>query len=328
MVCKIVINRKWIDFLLRCLNSKLVAWSVYVSRQKDENVFGLTDPVFSLTLPGRENLLSDVCLYADPFLFVKDGYLWLFCERMKRGGHGHIVAYKTSDLIHWIFEGVVLERPFHLSYPNVFKYKGDVYMLPETSKVNEVALYRAMDFPRNWEKICVLLSGKPYSDSSVIYHQGMWYLFTSPSDDKLCLFVSKNLLSDSWKEHPCSPVFSGLKGARGGGSVFKEGNTLYRMGQDDEKSYANNVAVYMIDLLTENDYHESLVIPELFDHTNKRYQFGGHHFCRVKFKNETLIATDGIIKARFINRIRFYLEMLIFKIKRSIDGRKYRFCRK
>lgn len=318
MIFEVVKWEKWLGFFSRCLHSKLLTWSVHISRQEDENVFGLTDPVFSLNPPGRENVLPDVCLYADPFLLVKAGCLWLFCERKKLRGHGHIVAYKTSDLKQWVFEGVVLEKSFHLSYPNVFEYEGDVYMLPETGEVNEVALYKARDFPHNWEKACVLLSGMPYRDSSVIYHQGMWYLFTNPSDDKLCLFVSENLLSDSWKEHPCSPVFTGLTGARGGGNVFKNGSNLYRMGQDDEKSYGRNVAVYMIDLLTESDYHESLVIPELFDNNNKQYQFAGHHFCRVKFKGETLVATDGVIKAQFFNRIRIYLKMLIFNIKRRV----------
>lgn len=313
MIRKIIKRERWISLFSRCLKSHLLTWSVYVSRQEDENVFDLTNPVFSLNPPGCEDVLSDVCLYADPFLLVKDEYLWLFCERKRIKGRGHIVAYKTSDLKQWIFEGVVLEKPFHLSYPNIFEYEGDVYMLPETSEANEVTLYKAKDFPHNWEKACVLLSGMSYRDSSIINHQGMWYLFTKPSDDKLCLFVSKNLLSDSWKEHPCSPVFSGLTGARGGGNVFKNGSDLYRMGQDDKKSYGRNVAVYMIDLLTENDYHESLVIPELFDHNNKRYQFGGHHFCRVKFKKETLVATDGVIKAGFINRIRIYLKMLILR---------------
>lgn len=313
MIRKIIKRERWINLFSRCLKSHLLTWSVYVSRQEDENVFDLSNPVFSLNPPGCEDVLSDVCLYADPFLLVKDEYLWLFCERKRIKGRGHIVAYKTSDLKQWIFEGVVLEKPFHLSYPNIFEYEGDVYMLPETSEANEVTLYKARDFPHNWEKACVLLSGMSYRDSSIINHQGMWYLFTNPSDDKLCLFVSKNLLSDSWKEHPCSPVFSGLTGARGGGNVFKNGSDLYRMGQDDKKSYGRNVAVYMIDLLTENDYHESLVIPELFDHNNKRYQFGGHHFCRVKFKKETLVATDGVIKAGFINRIRIYLKMLILR---------------
>lgn len=315
MVRKVINGKKWIGFLSRCIKSKLITWSVYVSRQEDDEVFSITDPVFSLTPPGRESILPDICLYADPFLFAKDGYLWLFCERMKIKGHGHIVAYKTSDLKQWKFEGVCLEKSFHLSYPNVFEYDGDVYMLPETNEANEVALYKAKDFPHNWEKVCVLLSGEPYRDSSVVNHQGLWYLFTNSSDDKLSLFVSKNLLSGNWKEHPCSPVFSGLKGARGGGSVFKDGHNLYRMGQDDEKSYGNNVSVYMIDLLTEYDYHESLLVPELFDHKNKRYQFGGHHFCRVKFKNEMLVATDGIIKARLNNRIRIYLKLLVFRIK-------------
>lgn len=307
------------NLYVKWLKSLLTVWSVYVSKQSSENMFGFTSPVFSLTPPVRKQVWSGIFLYADPFLFVKDGYLWLFCERQKINDSGHIIAYKTSDLKKWIFEGVVFKKNFHLSYPNIFEYNGDVYMLPETNEACEVSLYKANNFPRNWEKISVLLSGMPYRDSSVIKHHGLWYLFTNPSDDKLCLFVSDNLLSNNWKEHPCSPVFFGLKGARGAGRVFREDNNIYRLGQDNENSYGNNVAVYMIDVLTENDYHESLIIPELFDHNNKYYQFGGHHLSRIKFNNEMLIATDGFIKEQFINRIRIYLKLLIFKIKNKYE---------
>ena len=43
---------------------------------------------------------------------------------------------------------MVLERPYHLSYPFVFRWNADVFMLPETGQNNAVELYRAQEFPR------------------------------------------------------------------------------------------------------------------------------------------------------------------------------------
>lgn len=292
--------------------------SVHVSCQRNKELFSIGKPVFSLIPPFFRKLRMGVNLYADPFLFVKDNCLWLFCERQALNQPGVIIAYRTSDLKQWKFEGVVLKKRTHLSYPNVFEYKGSVYMLPETNEENEVALYKADAFPRDWRKASILLSGAPYRDSSVIFHQGIWYLFTSPSDDELRLYMSDELLSENWKEHPCSPIFTGLKGSRGAGSVFRDGDNLYRLGQDDEDTYGNNVLVYKIEILSDIVYRESLIISGLFDHNMKYYRYGGHHFNRINFKNEIVIATDGYAKDWLIHRSISYVEYIKNKIVRCI----------
>ena len=49
----------------------------------------------------------------------------------------------TDDLSHWSDPVVVLEENFHLSYPYVFEESGNVYMIPETSDVGDIRLYKA-----------------------------------------------------------------------------------------------------------------------------------------------------------------------------------------
>ena len=43
----------------------------------------------------------------------------------------------------WHFRSIVLDEPFHLSYPYVFDHESETYMIPEAKGSNSVRLYRA-----------------------------------------------------------------------------------------------------------------------------------------------------------------------------------------
>jgi hypothetical protein len=45
----------------------------------------------------------------------------------------------------------VLERSYHLSYPFIFRWGSDIFMIPETSDNRTVEVYRAVEFPGKWE---------------------------------------------------------------------------------------------------------------------------------------------------------------------------------
>ena len=57
--------------------------------------------------------------------------------------------------------GRALTREYHLSYPLVFQYKGEIYLLPETSQNRSVEIYCAIEFLRRWESARVLLTNVP-----------------------------------------------------------------------------------------------------------------------------------------------------------------------
>ena len=50
-----------------------------------------------------------------------------------------------------------LEREYHLSYPFVFEWEDDVYLIPESTASKRVELYRAESFPDRWSLAGVLL---------------------------------------------------------------------------------------------------------------------------------------------------------------------------
>jgi hypothetical protein len=84
---------------------------------------GIKNPVLTGKNCGNE-------LYvADPFMIKKDAKYFMFFEVMDRNNNEGNIAYaESSDLKNWKYKKVILDEKFHLSYPNVFKWKGEYYL--------------------------------------------------------------------------------------------------------------------------------------------------------------------------------------------------------
>lgn len=106
--------------------------------------------------------------YADPMLYHRDGHRWLFCEAFDLAtGKGSIAA--------WEFDGpqphtphIVLEEPYHLSFPTIFDWNGETWMIPETSANHSFNLYRCTACPGGWEKVLELDVGRELCDTIVL----------------------------------------------------------------------------------------------------------------------------------------------------------------
>ena len=94
---------------------------------------------------------------ADPFVISRNGrdfcYVEDYDEKSKRA---KIAVYELSDKIA-AYVGVALEESFHLSYPYLFEYEGELYMCPETSENREIRVYKCVDFPLRWTLAKVLM---------------------------------------------------------------------------------------------------------------------------------------------------------------------------
>ena len=123
-------------------------------------------------------------MYADPFLFEHEGRHHLFCEDVGGDGRGVICHSELpADGARAEPPECVLARPYHLSYPFVFAHDGETFMIPETSAVKRVELYRARDFPRSWEREAILLDGIDAADATLIAHDGRLWLFAAIAAD-------------------------------------------------------------------------------------------------------------------------------------------------
>ncbi|KAL8251759.1 hypothetical protein R6Q59_035452 [Mikania micrantha] len=202
---------------------------------------------------------------ADPFLYVQGEALYLFFETKNsltmQGDIG--VAKSIDNGASWQHLGVVLDEEWHLSYPYVFDYNGQIYMMPEGSKKGDLRLYRAVTFPVKWKLEKIILK-RPLIDSVIVQHDSKYWLFGSDhsristkKNGELEIWYS-NTPFGPWKQHKKNPVYNTNRktGARNGGRPFFYNGSLYRLGQDDGETYGKRVRVFKIEVLTSYSYKE------------------------------------------------------------------------
>jgi hypothetical protein len=217
-------------------------------------------------LPGGHALVPPPASdYADPFLHRRGDRLHLFIEEVEHArGRGVISCCEVAPDGRPGRPRVVLEEPFHLSYPHVFEYEGRVYMIPETAEAGEIRLYAASRYPDRWRLERVLLGGMPAFDPTLVRHDGRLWLFAvvpvpgGPNTDELSLFHAERL-EGPWRPHPANPVVSDARCARPAGRVLRIGNALVRPAQDCSRDYGYAVTFQRIDVLTPTDYRESTI---------------------------------------------------------------------
>jgi hypothetical protein len=221
-----------------------------------------TDPVLTFgsvtDVPAR--------FVADPFLHRRGDRWSLFFEVLDSStGRGAIGHASSADGLRWVYEGIVLAEPFHLSFPLVFENGGEVYMLPECGAAGEVRLYRADPFPERWRYETTLLSGHPFADSVLLEHARSFWLFTvlDPSRNADLHLYRADALLGPYVEHPASPVVKGNPhGARAAGRIQRDAGRLVRLAQDDAPSYGRAVRAFEITELGAGTYSERPLAPD------------------------------------------------------------------
>lgn len=167
----------------------------------------------------------------------------------------------------------ILKLDYHLSYPCVFQVNDEWYMIPETSANRSIELWKCIDFPLKWEKHSHIADDILAVDSTLFYHQGMWYLFTSTKrnckkfGDRLDIFYSHDILSGQWQEHPQNPVCTGHQQLRMAGKPFMYNGKLIRPSQNSLKRYGGHIELKEIVELSPTQYKEQtceVIEPQLW----------------------------------------------------------------
>ena len=198
---------------------------------------------------------------ADPFL-VRQGETWnLFFEVYNKDTkQGDLAVATSKNTWRWKYQKVILDEPFHLSYPYVFKSGDEYYLIPESFETNSIRLYKAEEFPTKWTYVQTLIEGRDYVDNSIVYYEGKWWLFSSvTSNDTLYLHYAESL-TGPWKEHPQSPIVSGdLHKSRPSGRLLVYQDKLYRFTMDVSPPVGTHqVMAYEILEITPESYAERL----------------------------------------------------------------------
>ena len=205
--------------------------------------------------------------YADPFLFSHLGRRYIFFEDyVYATKKGHISCLAIDEQMNHGEAFTVLERSYHLSYPFIFRWGSEIYMMPETSDNRTVEIYRAVEFPGKWELEKVLFSNVIAVDSTLLQYKGKCWLFVNmaanegaPLNDELFLFHSETPFGP-WLPHPQNPVVSDVCRSRPAGAIFEQQGQLVRPSQDCSRRYGHKIKLNCIDVLTETEYHEHEIV--------------------------------------------------------------------
>ncbi|MDE2433087.1 MAG: hypothetical protein KGN37_09590 [Burkholderiales bacterium] len=205
--------------------------------------------------------------WADPHIIERDDFYYIFIEELLyKDNKGHISVIKMGKDGVYTPPQKVLERPYHLSYPFVFDFDGELYMIPETAQNKTIELYRCVDFPGRWEFVHCLMEGVRAYDATVQFHNGKWWLFTNmvevsgaSSWDELFLFSADNPLSQTWVPHDNNPIISDCKQARPAGRLIEYNGHLYRPSQNCAGKYGFGFNLAKVVRLDDQAYAEEVV---------------------------------------------------------------------
>ncbi|MBP8284739.1 MAG: hypothetical protein KAX46_12635 [Chromatiaceae bacterium] len=206
--------------------------------------------------------------WADPFAWSRGGRRFIFLEEYPyHTQRGRISVLELgADLMPLGPALAVLDEDRHLSYPFLFRFEDEIYMVPESAASRRVDLYRCQSFPDRWTRVGTLIEGLQAADATLFEHEGRWWLFCSARQGKarlnnsLLAFHADSPLSDRWLPHAHNPLVRDYGGGRPGGRVFvDEQGRLLRPAQNSVPRYGHGLVLNQVQALTPELFRERRV---------------------------------------------------------------------
>ena len=274
--------------------------------------------------PGRQGHDWKRSFVADPFLFHYKGANWLFFETVGSDWKGKIGCLK-EEKGRWVFQGIVLERPWHMSYPQVFEEDGRVYMIPEQSASGMVCLYEAKDFPFRWEQRTTLIN-RPFVDATLLRKDGHYYLacYEIPPHEHAELWHAP-ALTGPWERHPCwNRINQWPRLRRCGGAFLERNGQLFRMARDGHGCYGKRLFKVSVLAITPTRYEEGpaelfldrQTSPHAYKHTYNEIIVNGAMVSVFDIQRRARLPFFQIVPAlwrRMARKMRFTVKTHAFK---------------
>jgi hypothetical protein len=237
---------------------------------------------------------------ADPFVVSREGKQYCFVEDYSyKAGKADIAVYELAAE-GAIRLGTVITEAFHLSFPYLFTYNGELYMCPESVGNKDIRIYRCVIFPLQWRLEKIIFTDIYAADTMLFEQDGRWWMLTNidafgtgDHTSELWIFYADSPLSTDWTPHEGNPVLIDASCARNAGLV-REGEKVYRVSQcQGFDFYGQRSCVNQIVELTSTTYNEecTLIIRPDFDPKAR----GTHHL----HSDGTVTAFDYIAYDRF-----------------------------
>lgn len=224
------------------------------------------------------------CYLADPFVITYLNKTICFAEEFNYSSNkGRIIAYELiGDSYQYL--GIAIEEKFHLSFPYVFEFDNQIFMIPETSANKQIRLYKCKNYPLNWELYEVMIDKIEGVDTLLINRNKLWYLLTNKCSaglkkncSELHIFWNDNFMKGKWRplKSP-NPIIFNAEGGRNGG-IFKKESKLYRISQNHQtNNYGSSFNINEIKSISKETYKEEF-IQKIYPGFKKGI-IGTHHF--------------------------------------------------
>lgn len=216
--------------------------------------------------------------YADPFLFEYKERLYMFVETFDNIDEKGKIACAVFDGETFSEPKIVLEEPFHLSYPYVYEENGEIFMMPETSGDGCIQVYKAVEFPDKWEKHKVLVEIENAVDTVIFEDKLITSVVTDIYEKRTDVDIydfNGNLLQKQLQKNS--------QQARGAGKIFSVGEDIIRPTQDSTGG-VYGLGIRFFKLLDNNGRIEEKEIYNLstkdFSVSGYRSVFGVHTYAR------------------------------------------------
>ncbi|MCK5146843.1 hypothetical protein KAR48_08810 [bacterium] len=206
--------------------------------------------------------------WADPFAVFRNGKYFIFIEEyIQSMGKGVISLIEMEKNGSYTTPRIVLERPYHMSYPFLLEYKDELYMIPETFSNKTIETYKCVHFPDKWELHKTLMQDVIAVDATLHFYNKKWWMFVnmqsvegSNFSDELFLFYADTPFSDDYRSHPENPIISSAAGSRPAGRIYEHNGETFRMSQiTTREGYGVGMQVNQIIEWNTEHYREKVV---------------------------------------------------------------------
>lgn len=203
--------------------------------------------------------------WADPFPIERDGRYYVFIEELPFASNkGFISVMEVRADGSWTQPVKVLERDYHLSYPFLFEWQGDLFMLPETGQNRTVEAYRCHHFPDDWRLEKVLLENVNSADATLVQIGDHWWMFVNIGEEGTELYDELHLYHADqpfgpWVPHRNNPVKSDARSARPAGNLIQFEGGLYRPAQCCVPLYGSALSLNRVEQIDADMFSEQQV---------------------------------------------------------------------
>ena len=238
--------------------------------------------------------------WADPFYFKHNKKNYLFFENyniFKKKGKISCAEIKNGNLTN---VRDVINKSYHFSYPNIFKFGKKIFMIPETAEKKRVEIWTCIEFPMKWKRHKTIFKNESWVDLNFfIDRKGNKWIFGNKSTDKYFdhnseLYIYK-IIDNNFNKlipHEKNPVIIDSRRARNAGKIFynNKGELIRPSQINISETYGHGLNLNKIIKLTIKDYQETII--KKFK-TNKNSRLSGIHHLSL---GENDIYIDKLFK--------------------------------